>query len=174
MIFGHWMRESIFSMTSSFLTHEAAIVQVRKKGEKKHSVQKLLLKYEQHLLPFLVYLLAYPFFFNVGQRIHQLSKTNQPGTNENVKSQGGLKAFLALIDPEDRSRKKRWGNWLHWKFLYVEFQPEAEKKKKALRDEELIYMSYFFPWSVNTSSKTVVWFLFSLILKHQASQIYFT
>lgn len=73
------MRESIFSMTSSFLTHEAAIVQVRKKGEKKHSVQKLLLKYEQHLLPFLVYLLAYSFFFNVGQRIRQLSKTNQPG-----------------------------------------------------------------------------------------------
>lgn len=101
------MRESIFSMTSGFLTHEAAIVQVRKKGGKKHSVQKLLLKYEQHLLPFLVYLLAYSFFFNVGQRIRQLSKTNQLGTNENVKSQGGLKAFLALIDPEDRSRKKR-------------------------------------------------------------------
>lgn len=35
------------------------------------------------------------------------AKTDQPGTNENVKSPWGLKTFLALIDPQDRSSKKR-------------------------------------------------------------------
>lgn len=49
----------------------------------------------------------YSFLFHAGQQICQLSKTDQPGTNENVKSPGGPKASLALIDPQDRSSKKR-------------------------------------------------------------------
>lgn len=66
----------------------------------------VLIVYEQFFFPLLVYLFDY-LFLNVGQQICQLSKADQPGTNEKEKSPGGLKASLALIDPQDRSSKKR-------------------------------------------------------------------
>lgn len=76
------------------------------------------------------------------------AKTDQPGTNENVRRPGGLKTSLALTDPQDRS-SKRWENYLCRKFLSFEFQSKAEGKK-ALSAEELIHVSYLLPKNFTT------------------------